>query len=86
MSIDRDASSESGKRSAVSATSSNEIPSTPTFQAMSHGWYHSTRSVNWKPASPVSNATSIQPAMATGTIDTRTPTGAAARAGAWGAA
>ena len=70
----------------MSATSSSEIPSTPTFQAMSHGWYHSTRSVNWKPGSPVSNATSNQPAMATGTIVTRTPTGSSSSGRRRGAA
>ncbi len=45
-----------GNSSAVSTTSSSEMPSTPMFQERPHGSYQSTRSVNWKPASPEVNS------------------------------
>ncbi len=54
--IDADARIEIGNSSAVSTTSSSEIPSTPTFHEIPHGSNHETCWLNWNPASPVSNS------------------------------
>jgi hypothetical protein len=45
-----------GNSTAVMATKNNEIPSTPTFQAMPNSLIHGCWLTNWKPAWPFLNS------------------------------
>ena len=64
----------SGNSSPVSTTRNSEMPSTPRCQEIPHSSIHVCLETNWKPASPVSKAASIQIVSANVMAAARSPT------------